>query len=92
MASMTGARYLAETLHGYGITHFFFMPVIVPIAIPDFGDRPDNDPRGEVRRLHGRRVRAGEKGAGSMAPNRSERSTSPPGCKTPTLDAHRQLP
>ena len=36
MTSMTGARYLAETLHGYGITHFFFMPVIVPDAMPDF--------------------------------------------------------
>ena len=36
MSSMTGAQYLAETLHGYGITHFFFMPVIVPAAMPYF--------------------------------------------------------
>ncbi len=36
MTSMTGTRYLAEALHGYGITHFFFMPVIVPAAMPDF--------------------------------------------------------
>ncbi|NKB49012.1 MAG: thiamine pyrophosphate-binding protein [Alphaproteobacteria bacterium] len=27
MAKMTGARFLAETLHGYGATHVFFMPV-----------------------------------------------------------------
>ena len=53
MTSMTGARSLAETLHGYGITHFFFMPVIVPAAMPDFerlGIAPIHDPRGEVRR------------------------------------------
>ena len=51
MTSMTGTRYLAEALHGYGITHFFFMLVIVPAAIPDFWDRPDHDPRGEIRCL-----------------------------------------
>ena len=35
MPRMTGARFLAETLHGYGVTHFFFMPVIVPEAMPE---------------------------------------------------------
>ena len=35
MPKMTGARFLAETLHGYGVTHFFFMPVIVPEAMPE---------------------------------------------------------
>ncbi len=35
MPTMTGARFLAETLHGYGVTHFFFMPVIVPEAMPE---------------------------------------------------------
>ena len=35
MPAMTGSRFLAETLHGYGVTHFFFMPVIVPSAMPD---------------------------------------------------------
>jgi len=35
MSTMTGARFLAETLHGYGVTHFFFMPVIVPWAMPE---------------------------------------------------------
>ncbi len=29
MTEMTGGESLAETLHGYGVTHFFFMPVIV---------------------------------------------------------------
>ncbi len=31
---MTGARFLAETMHGYGVSHFFFMPVIVDDAMP----------------------------------------------------------
>ncbi len=35
MPKMTGARFLAETLHGYGVTHFFFMPVIIPEAMPE---------------------------------------------------------
>ena len=29
MPEMTGGQFLAETLHGYGVSHFFFMPVIV---------------------------------------------------------------
>ena len=29
MTEMTGGEFLAETMHGYGVTHFFFMPVIV---------------------------------------------------------------
>lgn len=35
MTKMTGARFLAETLHGYGVSHFFFMPVIAPDAMPE---------------------------------------------------------
>ncbi|MDA1280629.1 MAG: thiamine pyrophosphate-binding protein [Chloroflexi bacterium] len=35
MTRMTGARFLAETLHGYGVSHFFFMPVIVADAMPE---------------------------------------------------------
>jgi acetolactate synthase-1/2/3 large subunit len=34
MPKMTGAQFLAETLHGYGVSHFFFMPVSVPEAMP----------------------------------------------------------
>ena len=29
MTDMTGGEFLADTMHGYGVTHFFFMPVIV---------------------------------------------------------------
>ncbi len=35
MSQMSGARFLAETMHGHGVTHFFFMPVIVPDAMPE---------------------------------------------------------
>ncbi len=33
MPRMTGGRFLAETMHGYGITHAFFVPVIAQQAM-----------------------------------------------------------
>jgi acetolactate synthase-1/2/3 large subunit len=33
MPKMMGARLMAETVHGYGLTHAFFMPYIVPRAL-----------------------------------------------------------
>ena len=33
MPEVTGARFLAETVHGFGITHVFFMPYIAPRAL-----------------------------------------------------------
>ncbi len=33
MPKMTGARFLAETVHGYGLSHVFFMPYIAPRAL-----------------------------------------------------------
>ena len=33
MPKMTGGRFIAETIHGYGITHVFFMPFIAPGAL-----------------------------------------------------------
>lgn len=35
MPNMSGGRFIAETLHAYGVTHFFFMPVSIPEAFPD---------------------------------------------------------
>jgi acetolactate synthase-1/2/3 large subunit len=35
MTQMSGAKFLAETMHGYGVSHFFFMPVIVADAMPE---------------------------------------------------------
>ncbi len=44
MAKMTGARYIAEILKGYGVTHVFFMPAILRKALPEMeklGIRPE---------------------------------------------------
>ena len=33
MSKMTGSRFIAETVKGYGATHVFFMPVLIPWAL-----------------------------------------------------------
>ncbi len=38
MPRMTGARFLAETLKGYGITHTFFVPTILRTALVEMED------------------------------------------------------
>ena len=56
MPKMTGAKLLAETVHGYGISHVFFMPYIVPRALM------------EMEKLGIKRVQThGEKAAAYMA-------------------------
>ena len=56
MSRMTGARFFAETVHGYGVTHVFFMPYIAPRALM------------EMEKLGIKRVQSrGEKGAAYMA-------------------------
>ena len=56
MPSMTGGRFIAETVHGYGITHVFFMPYIGPRALM------------EMENLGIKRVQThGEKAAAYMA-------------------------
>ncbi len=56
MSKMTGARFIAETVHGYGITHVFFMPYITPRALM------------EMENLGIKRIQThGEKGAAYMA-------------------------
>ena len=56
MPRLTGGRFIAETVHGYGITHVFFMPVIAPRALM------------EMERLGIRRIMThGEKSAAYMA-------------------------
>jgi acetolactate synthase-1/2/3 large subunit len=53
---MTGARFIAEMFHGYGVTHVFFMPYILPRALF------------EMEKLGIRRIMAhGEKAAAYMA-------------------------
>ena len=56
MSKMTGARFLAETVHGYGITHVFFTPYIAPRALM------------EMEKLGIKRIQThGEKAAAYMA-------------------------
>jgi acetolactate synthase-1/2/3 large subunit len=56
MPEMTGAKYLADTVHGHGITHVFFMPYIVPRALM------------EMEKLGIKRIQThGEKAAAYMA-------------------------
>jgi acetolactate synthase I/II/III large subunit len=56
MPRMTGGRFIAETLKGYGITHVFFMPVIAQRALI------------EMEKLGIRRIMThGEKAAAYMA-------------------------
>ena len=56
MPKMTGAKLMAHTVHGYGITHVFFMPYIAPRALM------------EMEKLGIKRVQThGEKAAAYMA-------------------------
>lgn len=56
MPTMTGARFLAETVHGYELTHVFFMPYIAPRALM------------EMEKLGIQRIQThGEKAAAYMA-------------------------
>ena len=56
MTALTGARVLAQTVHGYGISHVFFMPYIAPRALM------------EMEKLGIKRVQThGEKAAAYMA-------------------------
>ena len=56
MTRMTGGRFVAETVHGYGITHAFFVPYIAPRALM------------EMEKLGIKRVQThGEKAAAYMA-------------------------
>lgn len=56
MPKMTGARFIAETVYGYGLTHVFFMPYIGPRVLM------------EMEKLGLKRVQThGEKAAAYMA-------------------------
>ncbi|MBV7332836.1 thiamine pyrophosphate-binding protein [Chloroflexi bacterium TSY] len=56
MSTMTGGKFIADTVHGYGLTHVFFMPYIGPRALM------------EMENLGIKRVQThGEKAAAYMA-------------------------
>ena len=43
MPKMTGSKFIADTVHGYGITHVFFMPYIAPRALMEMEKLGVND-------------------------------------------------
>ena len=59
---MTGAECLADMLKGYGVTHVFMVPAVLRRTFAEMERRTAikraPHPRREVRRLHGRRLRA----------------------------------
>ena len=76
MPSMTGGRFIAETVHGYGITHVFFMPYIGPRALM------------EMEKLGIKRVQThGEKAAAYMADAYARVNRSPGLCMAQSVGA-----
>ena len=76
MARMTGGRFIAETVHGYGITHVFFMPYIGPRALM------------EMEKLGIKRVQThGEKAAAYMADAYARAKRSPGLCMAQSVGA-----
>jgi acetolactate synthase-1/2/3 large subunit len=76
MPTMTGARFLAETVHGYGLTHLFFMPYIAPRALM------------EMEKLGIRRIQThGEKAAAYMADAYARVRRSPSLCMAQSVGA-----
>ena len=76
MPIMTGGRFMAETLHGYGVTHVFFVPVIIQRALL------------EMEKLGIRRILThGEKAAAYMADGYARASHKPGICAAQNVGA-----
>ena len=76
MPKMTGAKLLADTVHGYGISHVFFMPYIAPRALM------------EMERLGIKRVQThGEKAAAYMADGYARVKRAPSLCMAQSVGA-----
>ena len=76
MPRMTGGRFLAETLKGYGVTHAFFVPAIVRRAVVEM------DKVG-IKRI----VTHGEKAAAYMADGYARASRRPGVCMAQSVGA-----
>ena len=76
MPMMTGARFLAETLHGYGVTHVFLVPGIVRKALMEMEELG-------IKRI----VTHGEKAAAYMADGYARVSNSPAVCLAQSVGA-----
>lgn len=76
MAKMTGARFMAETVKGYGLTHAFFMPYIAPRALK------------EMDQLGIKRIQThGEKSAAYMADGYARARRAPGLCMAQSVGA-----
>jgi len=76
MPMMTGGRFMAETLHGYGVTHVFFVPVIIQRAML------------EMEKLDIKRILThGEKAAAYMADGYARASHKPGVCAAQNVGA-----
>jgi len=76
MPVMTGAKFLAETVYGYGLTHVFFMPYIAPRALM------------EMENLGIKRIQThGEKAAAYMADGYARANRSPSLCMAQSVGA-----
>lgn len=76
MPMMTGGRFLAETLKGYGVTHTFFVPAIVRRALVEME-------RVGIRRI----VTHGEKAAAYMADGYARAANRPGVCLAQSVGA-----
>ena len=77
MARITGARYLAEALEGYGVTHVFFVPTILSSTLVQIEQRTKID----------RILTHGEKAAAYMADGYARASGRPGVCLAQTVGA-----
>ena len=76
MPEMTGGRFLAETIHGYGISHVFFMPYVATRALM------------EMDKLGIRRIQThGEKAAAYMADGYARARGGPGFCMAQSVGA-----
>ena len=76
MPRMTGGRFLAETVRGYGVTHAFFVPAIVRKALAEMD-------RVGIRRI----VTHGEKAAAYMADGYARAAMRPGLCMAQSVGA-----
>ena len=73
MPKMTGGRFLAETMKGYGVTHAFFVPAVIREAVVEIG----------IQRI----VTHGEKSAAYMADGYARASNRPAVCMAQSVGA-----
>src|SRR5512138_164053 len=77
MQKMTGARYIAETLKGYGVTHVFFVPAILRRTMAEMEERT------QIKRIRTN----GEKAAAYMADGYARASGRPGVCMAQAVGA-----